>query len=225
MIMLILSRGCSAQSKNILKDLNKLVPSTLEHKHDQKNSFTTLVELMEMNECNSTIYIETTKRVQYAWIAHENGPSVRFKSYNQFTMQELSFPVNCSKLAGHRLFFDTQFGSGELNVVKNLFTAVFGESEVFDRVLAFFYVDGKVWMRVYAIEDGLKEIGPRIVLEIDKILEGCFKGKILYKKGEKEAVELNEDKKIDDNEGVQIDANVGVKIDAVETEKIKVDIE
>ncbi|KAM0676090.1 hypothetical protein GVAV_000052 [Gurleya vavrai] len=190
MLMLILSRGCSAQAKNILKDINKLVPSQIEHKHDQKNNLSTLVELMDMNDCNSIFYIETTKRVQYYWIAHLNGPSVRFKTFYSFTMQELCFPVNCSKSAGHKLFFDKNFDNNELSIVKNLFTTVFPESEVFDRIFAFYYIDDKIWLRIYVIEDGLKEIGPRIVMEVDKIMEGCFKGNNIYRR--EEIVENNE---------------------------------
>lgn len=178
MLMLILSRGSTAQSKNILKDFNKLLPSILEHKHDQKNKLSGLIDLMDMNDCESVFYIETTKRVQYVWIGHINGPSIRFKTYNQFTMQDLSFPVNCSTNAGHKLIFDKSFDNDNLKIVQDLFRKVFCENEVFDRVITFFYLDNKIWMRVYAIkEEGLNEIGPRMVLEVDKILEECLKGK------------------------------------------------
>ncbi|KAM0676875.1 hypothetical protein BDAP_002595 [Binucleata daphniae] len=184
----------------MLKDINKVVPSVLEHKHDQKNKLVGLLELMDMNDCTSIFYIETTKRVHYLWIGHINGPSIRFKTYNQFTMQELSFPVNCSKNAGHKLIFDKNFDN-QLKLVKDVFSAVFVESEVFDRVITFFYVDNKIWMRIYAIkEDGLKEIGPRMVLEVDKVLEGCLQGKKVFQKENEVQEHINEDIQVNDTD-------------------------
>lgn len=183
--MLICSRGVNAVTNNMLKDLERLLPSVRESKHDQKDALHDITELMDMNECTSAIYFETTKRTAYVWVTAAGGPSVRFLVYNIFTMRDLAFPVNCEKSAGHRLVFDASFaGDSSLTLVKDLFAATFGESEVFDRVLCFFYLDGKIWMRIYVIDavSGLLEMGPRIVLEIDKILEGPFSGNVLFKR-------------------------------------------
>lgn len=184
--LLILSRGCSARMKNILKDLERILVSVRENKYDQKNKFSDLRELMSMNDCPSIIYFESTKRIQYTWIGHEDGPSIRFITYNLFTMQDLSFPVNCLKECGHKLLFDKSFEEKEeLVIVKNLFKSVFVEKDVYDRLICFYNADNKIWMRVYVLEENeLMEMGPRIVLEIDKILENCFSGKIIFKNNE-----------------------------------------
>jgi ribosome biogenesis protein BRX1 len=84
------------------------------------------------------------------------GPSIKFHITNIHTMDELKLTGNC--MAGSRpiLSFDSQFDSDEkhlchLKIVKHLFIDVFGtprghpKSKPFvDRVMAFYYVDGKV---------------------------------------------------------------------------------
>lgn len=183
--MLIHSRGTSATTRNILKDLSKLLISYKENKYDQKDNLQDLRELMDINDCTSVIYFETTKRTEYVWIATEKGPSIKFNVYNLFTMRDLAFPTNCQKNAGHKLMFDTNFDNGDLLIVKQLFKDVFVESEVFDRIVAFFYYDEKIWMRVYGIGEEINEIGPRIVFEMDKVLENCFSGKVVYRRDTK----------------------------------------
>lgn len=189
--MLICSRGCSSTTRNIVKDLNRLLITHKENKYDQKNNFFDLKELMDINDCESTIYFESTKRAASVWIANEKGPSIKFSVYNLFTIKDLSIVTNCQKNAGHKLIFDLNFDTDEnLKMVKTLFSKTFIESEVFDRVLAFYYYDNKIWMRVYAIANGVEEIGPRIVMEIDKILGGFFNGELVYKKKEEEVDNL-----------------------------------
>ncbi|KAL3800972.1 hypothetical protein ACHAWO_007081 [Cyclotella atomus] len=84
------------------------------------------------------------------------GPSVKFHITNIHTMDELKLTGNC--MAGSRpiLSFDSQFSSEEphlahLQIIKHLFVDVFGtprghpKSKPFvDRVMAFYYADGKV---------------------------------------------------------------------------------
>jgi len=64
----------------------------------------------------------------------------------------------------------------------------------FDHVTSFSLCDGRVWLRNYqATEDtalspgtsgdaklALVEAGPRMTLQLIKVFEGCFKGKVLY---------------------------------------------
>ncbi|EJW05060.1 hypothetical protein EDEG_00841 [Edhazardia aedis USNM 41457] len=57
-----------------------------------------------------------------------------------------------------------------------------GISNGFDKIISFFYLDNKIWMRVYVLDSEVKEIGPRLVLDVEKIFDGCFNGKMLYDK-------------------------------------------
>lgn len=183
--MLISSRGVNATTCNMIKELERILISVRESKHDRKDSLHDIVELMDMNDCTNAIYFETTKRIEYIWIMGIHGPSIRFIAYNLFTMKNLRFPINCEKNAGHKLFFDENFNNGNLEIVKNLFMQTFKESEVFDRLICFYYLDNKIWMRLYVIENEvLKEMGPRMVVEVDKILEGSFDGKVLFKRAD-----------------------------------------
>jgi ribosome biogenesis protein BRX1 len=185
--MLTLSRGSSSLTRNVLKDMNKLIPAIKEGKYDTKNRLDDLRELMDLNDCVSTLYFETTKRRLSTWISHKDGPSIRFKTYNMFTMRDLSFPVNAFAECGHVLLFSKEFDTDDnLKIVKDLIKKVFIEGDVVDRAMCFHYFDNKIWMRVYGISgDELNEMGPRIVWEVDKIIEGCFSGKLIHK-GEKE---------------------------------------
>ncbi|KAF7684492.1 Ribosome biogenesis protein brx1 [Astathelohania contejeani] len=182
--MLIISRGSSASTKYIMKDLSRLIPSFRESKFDNKNMLSEMSELMDMNECEHVIYFETTKRAHHVWISSANGPTMRFNAFNMFSMGELRFLANSRKDGGHVLLFTKDFEEiDELKVTKKLFQGVFGNPKEADRALCFFYLDEKIWIRNYVIEDGeLKEMGPRMVLELDRIYEGCFNGSLKYKR-------------------------------------------
>lgn len=218
--MLILSRGSSGKTKNMLKDLHKLIPSVRESKYDQKNTFNDLRELMSMNECTSTIYFESTKRNDYTWIASEEGPSIRFHTYNLFTMQDLSFVTNFYKECGVKIFFDEHFEKNDnLVIVKNLFKKVFVESEVFDRIVGFYYLDKKIWVRFYGIKDGIQEIGPRIVLEVNKIFEKCFNGNVLFNSEDKENKKEEEIEKKNEENNKRIEGRKVAKRKKIQNDK------
>ena len=122
-------------------------------------------------------------------------------------MDELKLTGNA--LVGSRplLTFDTAFDSEpHLMLIKSMFIHVWGtpkghpKSKPFiDRVMSFYYADGKVWCRNYQIADAadstkieaaaahkgeelvnLIEIGPRFVLTPIRIFDGSFGGQTLY---------------------------------------------
>ena len=122
-------------------------------------------------------------------------------------MDELKMTGNA--LAGSRplLTFDKTFDEmPHLQVIKKLFTQVWGtpkahpKSKPFiDRVMSFYYADGKVWCRNYQLADNadtkkaelaalhrgedlvqLIEIGPRFVLTPIRIFDGSFGGQTLF---------------------------------------------
>lgn len=138
------------------------------------------------------------------------GPSIKFHITNIHTMDELKMTGNCMKGSRPILSFDNSFDTiDHLKLVKELFVDVFGtprghpKSKPFvDRVMGFYYADGKIWVRNYQILEetaatakeahsqkkltghahstSLIEIGPRFVLNPIRIFRGSFGGQTLY---------------------------------------------
>ncbi|KAF9763246.1 Ribosome biogenesis protein BRX1 like protein [Nosema granulosis] len=184
-VLILSSRGANSNTRYMIKDICKFVKCEEEIKYDIKSDLRGLVDLMELHNTESIMYFETTKRNESLWVSHREGPSIKFNVFNIYTMGSLKFPVNCFKDCGHVLLFSGEFDEiEELKRVKDLFTQVFKAKDTKnDRALCFFYLDDKIWIRNYVItEKELLEIGPRMVLEVDKILKGCFAGEVLYSK-------------------------------------------
>jgi len=133
-------------------------------------------------------------------------------------MEELHFTGNCLKGSRPVLSFDGAFDKQpHLRVIKELFLHTFGvpqgarKSKPFiDHVMGFSFVDGKIWVRNYQINEveatategeeeedttksrsgkpdtdiSLVEIGPRFVLTPIVIQEGSFGGPIIYENKE-----------------------------------------
>jgi hypothetical protein len=113
-----------------------------------------------MRGCNSVLFLECRKRQDaYMWISKTNfgtdessGPSAKFLIENIHTMDELRLTGNCMKGSRPILTFDTAFDQREeLKLLKCLFTDVFGTPRghpkckpFVDRVMGFYYADGKV---------------------------------------------------------------------------------
>jgi ribosome biogenesis protein BRX1 len=138
------------------------------------------------------------------------GPSIKFHITNIHTMDELKMTGNCMKGSRPILSFDSAFDElDHLKLVKHLFVDVFGtprghpKSKPFvDRVMGFYYADGKIWVRNYQILEetastakeahsqkkltghahstSLIEIGPRFVLNPIRIFRGSFGGQSIY---------------------------------------------
>lgn len=106
-------------------------------------------------------------------------------------MEELRMTGNCLKASRPLLSFDPRFDTEpHYSLLKELLVQVFGipkghpKSQPFhDHVYTFTILDHRIWFRNYQIvsEDGsLAEIGPRFDLNLVKIFEGSFNGRILY---------------------------------------------
>lgn len=181
-VLILSSRGSSSQTRYLIKDICKFLKCEEETKYDIKQNIRSLVDLIDLHKCKSIIYFETTKRNEKLWIGLRDGVSIKFNVFNLFTMKNLKFAINCYKDCGHILMFSTEFDHlDHLITVKKVFTEVFASNEVKDRALCFYWVDEKIWVRNYVIDgNDMKEIGPRMVLEVEKILENCFSGSVLY---------------------------------------------
>jgi ribosome biogenesis protein BRX1 len=210
-------RGSTARYRHLLEDLRTLIPH---HKKESKldagkNGVGRAVnDIAQIKSCNSVLFLECRKHQDaYLWLGRvgENaGPSARFHLTNVHTMDELRLTGNCMKGSRPILTFDESFGRvGHLKLLKELFVDVFGtprghpSSKPFvDRIMGFYYVDNKIWVRNYQIiekqpenameahrakkESGqeestsLVEIGPRFVLDPIRIFRGSFGGQTLY---------------------------------------------
>jgi len=223
--LILCSRGVTSRFRHLLEDLRTLIPH---HKKDSKLDVSknqtggigaAVNEIAEMRGCNSVMFIECRKRTDaYLWLGHTGvgsngataGPSARFLIQNIHTMDELRLTGNCMKGSRPLLSFDDNFDQREeLKLLKCLFTDIFGtprghpKSKPFvDRVMGFYYADGKIWVRNYQIvEDhatnakeahtekklhgntfstSLVEIGPRFVLNPIRIFRGSFGGQTIF---------------------------------------------
>jgi ribosome biogenesis protein BRX1 len=90
-----------------------------------------------------------------------NGPTVKMHLQNLHTMEELNFIGNCLKGSRPILSFDAAFEKqAHLRVIKELFTQIFGVPKTsrkvkpfVDHVMGFTVADGKIWIRVYQINE------------------------------------------------------------------------
>lgn len=182
MAAMILATKCASESvKMLMKDISNMTKTCTETCFDIKKNITVLGSYMDINECDCTIFFESTKRAERLWLATEKL-SLRFTLHSLQSIYELSSEVNYHKNAGHVLCFTKDFEEDEaLRQVKSMFEKTFvpAAGAAVERALCFYHADGIIYMRNYII-DGMAEVGPRMEMELDKILEGCFKGATLY---------------------------------------------
>lgn len=222
-VLILSSRGVTFRHRHLLNDLASMLPhSRKDAKFDSKTKLYELNELAELYNCNNVLFFEARKgKDLYVWLSKvPNGPTIKFHLQNLHTMEELHFTGNCLKGSRPILSFDATFDSEpHLQLIKELFLHTFGVPEgarkskpFIDHVMGFSYVDGKVWVRNYQINEveadatkeaeeeeessksksrGVKdtdvklvEIGPRFVLTPIVIQEGSFGGPIIYENKE-----------------------------------------
>jgi ribosome biogenesis protein BRX1 len=198
--------------------------SRKEAKLDTKTKLYQLNELAELYNCNNVLFFEARKGQDlYAWMSKApNGPTVKMHLQNLHTMEELNFIGNCLKGSRPVLSFDAQFEKqAHTRLIKELLTQMFGVPKsarkvkpFVDHVMGFTLADGKIWVRVYQINESepgkkkpvdgeemdvdpapkkkgktdfdvqLVEIGPRFVLTPIVIQESSFGGPIIYENKE-----------------------------------------
>lgn len=179
--MILATKGASESVKSAMNDLSNMIQTVPETCFDIKKNIAVLESYMDINECSSTIFFECTKRVEKFWLATEKI-SLRFTIHSLRSVYDLSTTTNYHKNSGHILLFSEDFdGDESLRTVKAVFEDVFSSREgaSVERVLCFYYADGRVHVRNY-LADGMAEIGPRLEMELDKILDGCFRGKTVF---------------------------------------------
>lgn len=195
------SRNMTRKDRHLINDLRGLMPHGREHgKMGATDKFgDDVVELCSLHHCNSAMFIEAHRHdLSYLWLAQSPmGPSVKFQVNNIHTADELRMAGNCLKFSRPLLHFDAEFEQlPHLRVMKSLLQMTFNvpryhpKSKPFvDHVLSFHWLDSHIWFRHYQIVDqqsmSLMEIGPRFTLEPVAILNGCCKGNVLWKNGER----------------------------------------
>ncbi|EPZ31308.1 Brix-domain-containing protein [Rozella allomycis CSF55] len=198
--LVLCSRGSTSRFRHLMKDLMMLLPhAKQESKFDSKKETGLVNELMELNNCTSCLYFEARKHQDlYLWMAKAvTGPSLRFLIQNIHTLDELRMQGNCLKGSRPVLSFDSSFDeSPHFALVKECLKQIFHtpqghrKSKPFvDRVMSFSIADNKIWVRNFQIADklvgdetemSLVEIGPRFVMTLQRIMDGCFSGPVLY---------------------------------------------
>lgn len=208
--MIICSKGASPSVKSLMRDLSFMIPNVNESKYDIKKQINVLGSLMEMNECRNALFFECTKRVERLWVVNKNC-SMRFKINNLESIYDLSTLTNYHKNGGHVLLFTDDFDDKNSIKIKNLFQEAFApyENASIERCLCFYQANGQVYIRNYFIESG-EEIGPRINMELDLILDGCFKGKTLYRKTEENTENTADDENADADKTIETENNINI---------------
>ncbi|KAI1915291.1 Ribosome biogenesis protein brx1 [Ophidiomyces ophidiicola] len=239
-VLMLTSRGVTHRHRHLLADLSALLPHThKESKLDTKKKTAgynfLLNSLADLHSCNVIFFLEARKRGQdlYLWLSRPpNGPTIKFSVTNLHTMGELGtgFAGNCLKGGRGVVVFDSSFDDQEImktgnewrGLAREMLRSVFsvpkrgvkGMKPFVDRVIGIYWVDGKIWIRIFEIresdgkldkngeeeetadkgksrrgKDGLPhlslvEIGPRFVLTPIVILEGSFGGPVIYENRE-----------------------------------------
>eukprot|EP01132_Coremiostelium_polycephalum_P002949 gene2949-3681_t len=192
------TRGIGAKYRHLMNDLISLIPhSKKEDKIDDRKTLSVINETCEMKSCNYAMLFDVRRGQDlFLWMAKTPlGPTVKFHVSNVHTLDELQMTGNCLKGSRPFLHFDQTFDSDpHMQLVKELLTQIFSTPKghvkskpFFDHVFSFYYQDGRIWFRNYQISDQefkkeslLTEIGPRMILHVDKIFSGGFGGHVLY---------------------------------------------
>ncbi|PKS12257.1 hypothetical protein jhhlp_001557 [Lomentospora prolificans] len=177
-VLILSSRGVTYRHRHLLNDLASMLPhGRKDSKFDSKSKLYQLNELAELYNCNNVLFFEARKAQDlYMWMAKvPNGPTVKFHVQNLHTMEELHFTGNCLKGSRPILSFDAAFDQDPyLQVIRELFLHTFGvpqgarKSKPFiDHVLGFTYLDGKIWVRNYQINEVDETVAPNEGEEAD----------------------------------------------------------
>lgn len=181
--MIITTKGADPSTKTTVRDLNYMIDSVLETNFDSRKEVSLLIKYMDVNECENAIFFEISKRARRLWIATP-AITIRLEILDLISIFDLSTTTNYHKNAGHVLLFTKDFEEDEnLKIVKNALETAFKSKEDIqkERAMCFFYVDGIISVRNYLLKE-VAEIGPRIELQLDRIFDGCFKGKKIYER-------------------------------------------
>ncbi|ODV89877.1 hypothetical protein CANCADRAFT_26579 [Tortispora caseinolytica NRRL Y-17796] len=201
-VLIVGSRGITSRHRHLINDLSALMPhGHKESKIESSSGKYELNEIADLYNCNNVMYFEGRKHTDlYLHISKTpSGPTVKFHVQNLHTMDELNFTGNCLKGSRPVLSFDSSFDSKpHYQLLKQMFIQIFGvpryskKSKPFvDHVLTFSIASDRIWIRNYQIVEtqgesntSLVEIGPRMVLSPITMLEGSFRGPVIYENKE-----------------------------------------
>ncbi|KKF92983.1 Ribosome biogenesis protein BRX1 [Ceratocystis fimbriata CBS 114723] len=163
-VLVLSSRGVTYRHRHLLNDLAQMMPHARKDvKFDSKSKLYQLNELAELYNCNNVFFFEARKAKDlYCWFSKiPNGPTVKMHIQSLYTMEELRFTGNCLKGSRPILSFDSAFeNEPHLRLIRELMFHTFGVPEgarkskpFVDHVMGFSYVDGKIWVRTYQINE------------------------------------------------------------------------
>ncbi|KAL1900859.1 Ribosome biogenesis protein brx1 [Ceratocystis pirilliformis] len=163
-VLILSSRGVTYRHRHLLNDLAQMMPhSRKDVKFDSKSKLYQLNELAELYNCNNVFFFEARKgKDLYCWFSKiPNGPTVKMHIQSLYTMEELRFTGNCLKGSRPILSFDSAFeNEPHLRLIRELMFHTFSVPEgarkskpFVDHVMGFSYVDGKIWVRTYQINE------------------------------------------------------------------------
>lgn len=182
-VMVVNSKGAPETTKAVMKDLSKMIDAVIEPNFDLKKKCFTLEKYMDVNDCDTTIFFEMTKRSQKMYIATATL-TARFLIHSIESVYDMSTLVNYHERGGHVLCFTADFdGDENLKTVKSLIETAFGQNknESKERAMCFYHFNNRIYMRNYVIE-GMEEVGPRLEFELECIIQGCFRGEVTHRK-------------------------------------------
>ncbi|RHX96690.1 hypothetical protein DYB36_011709, partial [Aphanomyces astaci] len=166
-VLVFASRGITTRYRHFLDDLRKLLPHHKKDvKLDAKDTLHVVNEIAEIKGCNNTVFLEVRsarkKQDLYMWVSRTpTGPSAKFLVQNVHTMDELKMTGNALMGSRPLLTFDAAFDeTAHMQLIKALFIQVWGtpkghpKSKPFiDRVMSFYFADGKIWCRNFQLAD------------------------------------------------------------------------
>ena len=220
-VLVLGTRGLKARHRHLLRDLQRLMP------HGQPGSklapedgLSTVCELCEASDCGAALLLDARDpRRLYMWSAGcPDGPSAMFRVLNVHTVSELKFEARRCAGVRNLLSFDRSFeASSDRRVLKALLTRAFAvpRSAVAVRpsgvhrvkhAIAFSWVDGRIFVRFYRINEpthegvgmDVEEIGPRFVLQPVRIIASGFGGAVLASFEGEAAAAAEEEQELDE---------------------------
>ena len=160
--LVLSTRGITYRDRHLMSDLLDLMPhAKKDNKLDTKHSLSIINELAVLKSCNNVIFLEGRKHTDlYLWVGRlPSAGSVKFLVQNVHTMAEVKMTGNSMKYSRPLLVFDPLFDSQpHLQYIRAILHAAIaapkGHPRVkpfIDHVLAFYYIDSRVWIRHYQI--------------------------------------------------------------------------
>lgn len=196
--LVIFSKGIRNNEKQLAKELISLMCHTkTDSSLDKSDIFEQISELCRLRNCQNCIFFEQKKHELFLWIAkYPSGPSVKFRLSEIVLAENTKFHGNCLKASRPILSFDSEFLKNPRNtLIKNMLVDAFNipknhpkSQPFFDKVFSFNFNNEAIHFRNYQIAKNsvrnadveFIEIGPRFQLEIVKIFDDFFGGKVIY---------------------------------------------